>query len=473
MRYFAAWMLSIVAAGPALAQEPAAAQPADAVTPVDFTKQIAPILVERCIECHGPKEQEGDLRLDAKEFVFAEGDEDFWTVYPKDAENSELLRRLGLPLDDEEVMPAKGEPLSKAQQALFDQWVKEGATWPAAGDEFIQKELAAQVLPKITFELPEISEPQQQAIERAMAELRELGGVVQRVAADTSALDVNLSLLRDKADDDAFRKLEALAPVLVWLNVSRTAITDESAVLLGKLTQLRRLNLAGTKLGRPSFQSLAAMKQLEYLNAYATSFSDDELPYLLELPALRKFYAWQSKVTKGGVKAAQDHFARFETDLGDYVETRLADAKREIAAREARNTPCNETCPVSDEPVDKAHFVEHEGRRVAFCCAKCKAAFEKDPAKYAGKLPGKSAGEKAGRAGQSATGQSATGQSAAETGGGKGAPINERCPVSGAKIDAAHTSEHEGRLVAFCCGKCKAKFDQDPAKFAAKLPGKK
>ena len=38
--------------------------------PVDFTKQIAPILVQRCIECHGPEDQEGDLRLDAKEHVF-------------------------------------------------------------------------------------------------------------------------------------------------------------------------------------------------------------------------------------------------------------------------------------------------------------------------------------------------------------------------------------------------------------------
>jgi YHS domain-containing protein len=37
-------------------------------------------------------------------------------------------------------------------------------------------------------------------------------------------------------------------------------------------------------------------------------------------------------------------------------------------------------------------------------------------------------------------------------------------------VDLAVTSEHEGQLVAFCCGKCKAKFDADPAKFADKLP---
>ncbi|MEC7726520.1 MAG: c-type cytochrome domain-containing protein, partial [Planctomycetota bacterium] len=94
---------------------------------VDFTKQIAPILVQRCIECHGPEEQEGDLRLDTKAHVFAAGDEDFWTVMPKDSGDSELLRRLGLGLDDEELMPARGEPLSKAQQELFRRWIDEGA----------------------------------------------------------------------------------------------------------------------------------------------------------------------------------------------------------------------------------------------------------------------------------------------------------------------------------------------------------
>ena len=51
--------------------------------------------------------------------------------------------------------------------------------------------------------------------------------------------------------------------------------------------------------------------------------------------------------------------------------------------------------------------------------------------------------------------------------------MNAKCPVSGADVDAAHAVNHDGRVVAFCCGKCKAKFEADPAKFVAKLPPKK
>ena len=59
MRALAAVVLVAVFAAPVPGQEPAPApQPGDAGTgKVDFRADIAPILVARCVECHGPKEQ--------------------------------------------------------------------------------------------------------------------------------------------------------------------------------------------------------------------------------------------------------------------------------------------------------------------------------------------------------------------------------------------------------------------------------
>jgi len=39
-----------------------------------------------------------------------------------------------------------------------------------------------------------------------------------------------------------------------------------------------------------------------------------------------------------------------------------------------------------DKPIDASIYVDHEGRRVYFCCAGCPEAFKKDPAKYLAKL---------------------------------------------------------------------------------------
>ena len=44
-------------------------------------------------------------------------------------------------------------------------------------------------------------------------------------------------------------------------------------------------------------------------------------------------------------------------------------------------------CPVSGKGIVAEHFAEHEGKKAYFCCPNCKAAFEKDPAKFTSKLP--------------------------------------------------------------------------------------
>jgi YHS domain-containing protein len=49
-------------------------------------------------------------------------------------------------------------------------------------------------------------------------------------------------------------------------------------------------------------------------------------------------------------------------------------------------------------------------------------------------------------------------------------PVNDTCPVkTGTAIKAGITSELGGKTVGFCCEKCKALFDADPARFASKV----
>ena len=48
-------------------------------------------------------------------------------------------------------------------------------------------------------------------------------------------------------------------------------------------------------------------------------------------------------------------------------------------------------------------------------------------------------------------------------------PVNTTCPVSGKPVNPAKTVLREGMLVAFCCDNCKAKFQQDPKPYLAKL----
>src|SRR5688572_32899922 len=38
--------------------------------PIDFARQIQPLIARKCLHCHGPSHQEGGLRLDKRESAF-------------------------------------------------------------------------------------------------------------------------------------------------------------------------------------------------------------------------------------------------------------------------------------------------------------------------------------------------------------------------------------------------------------------
>jgi YHS domain-containing protein len=43
-------------------------------------------------------------------------------------------------------------------------------------------------------------------------------------------------------------------------------------------------------------------------------------------------------------------------------------------------------CPISGEKIDKKIYSDYEGRRVFFCCRKCRSTFTADPMKYLKRL---------------------------------------------------------------------------------------
>lgn len=92
----------------------------------DFSRDIFPIFRRHCFECHGPKKQEADLRLDQRRAAL----EHPAAIVPGDSANSDVFRRTTLRPGDEEIMPAVGKPLSKSETELLRRWIDAGAVWP-------------------------------------------------------------------------------------------------------------------------------------------------------------------------------------------------------------------------------------------------------------------------------------------------------------------------------------------------------
>lgn len=100
--------------------------------PVDFDRQIKPILADKCFACHGPDEEsrEAGLRFDTKEGAFAETESGGRAIVPGDLQASLLVQRITTD-DESEVMPPEDfeKKLTADEIRLLKAWVQQGAPW--------------------------------------------------------------------------------------------------------------------------------------------------------------------------------------------------------------------------------------------------------------------------------------------------------------------------------------------------------
>jgi hypothetical protein len=96
--------------------------------PETLASKASRILNRACLECHGPIRQDGGLRLDSQAAIHSGGDSGA-TVDLNTIEKSEILRRIALPKDHDEVMPKRGDVLSRDDQTLLRDWIAAGIPW--------------------------------------------------------------------------------------------------------------------------------------------------------------------------------------------------------------------------------------------------------------------------------------------------------------------------------------------------------
>ena len=99
-----------------------------AVAADDFGSTIAPILMNRCLECHGAAEKQGGLDLSTRQGLLA-GGEHGPVLVPGKPEESALLNRV---LDGEMPPPRQGksQALADTEAEVLGAWIGQGADWP-------------------------------------------------------------------------------------------------------------------------------------------------------------------------------------------------------------------------------------------------------------------------------------------------------------------------------------------------------
>ena len=107
------------------------AERADETSPaaIRFEREIRPVFVDHCYQCHGPQKQEAGIRFDKRDGNFATSASGLTPLVPGNPLASSVITRL-TESDPHLRMPLDADPLSEEHIAVLRQWISDGAEWP-------------------------------------------------------------------------------------------------------------------------------------------------------------------------------------------------------------------------------------------------------------------------------------------------------------------------------------------------------
>ena len=108
--------------------------PEPAAVKIDFLRDIKPILIESCSECHAAGKKKSKYQMDTRELAIKGGAEGT-AIVPGDSAHSRFIHVLIGTDEWIERMPSEGDLLTSDQVALMRAWIDQDVPW--AGGELI------------------------------------------------------------------------------------------------------------------------------------------------------------------------------------------------------------------------------------------------------------------------------------------------------------------------------------------------
>jgi len=284
---------------------------------IDFEKEVWPILQDRCVECHRAPYQEGarlknpkaGLRFDGAAHIM-HGSDDGRVIVPDHPSRSPLYQRITLPATDDDVMPPKGDLLTKAQREIFRKWIAQGVdfgTWEGATDgieKFAEQKKKDVYVPSHLKFYDDLAKGLKPLPEKILDNARQAtGALIRPVGIGSPLLEVRFLAESVSSGDDDLKQLSPLRQHLSKLDLSRTQITSESLAFLATFPRLTHLSLRDTKVGDENLDKLSQLRNLQHLNLVGTKVSDAGLRKLSKCKSLRDLYLWNSGATRRGIES--------------------------------------------------------------------------------------------------------------------------------------------------------------------------
>ncbi len=270
---------------------------------------VQPILNNKCISCHNPGKQKGELDLSTKEGIL-KGGKSGDAIVPADLEKSEIFHRVTLPVTSSKFMPADNQPaLTTVEISMIKWWINAAAEYDknlaALNTDDKSKYLIAAYLGIDAENAKEIILPEVVAADSAvLKQLKETGIIIRPLSSASNLLQASFVMVQQADEHEITKLLEKLSAVkeqLYQLDIKHCTLSNNAMQLVGNFKRLHKLDLQRTKLSDEMITSLVNLQHLAILNIGENGLSDKSFTILKELKELKKVNLWQTKVTEDGI----------------------------------------------------------------------------------------------------------------------------------------------------------------------------
>lgn len=279
-----------------------------------FAHIIQPILSAKCVSCHNPGKQQGDLVLNSPEAI-VKGGKSGNTLVPGDIDKSELIYRVSLDPGNTKFMPANNQPpLTTVEMGLLKWWVASGADFNKNISESKLDEKTKYLLAfYLGFDeennkeivLPEVAP----ADSNVVKQLKEKKLIVRKLTAQSNLLDISFVMMRQSSPEQKKAALQLLLLIkeqVYRLDVSNCALTAEEIKMIADLSNLNKLEIQKNNLTDEAVAPLKTLQQLTSLNIGQNDLTSKSAAVFQQMAALQKINLWQTEFTEDGVKQLQD-----------------------------------------------------------------------------------------------------------------------------------------------------------------------
>ncbi len=285
-----------------------------------YRDMVHPILSAKCISCHNEKKAKGELVMATPELLQKGGK----NGKPWDTASADLgliLKRVHLPLDNDDHMPPAGKPqLTEDEITILQAWIKTGSNFVKKVSELPKDDTLRSVAVKL-FK----SDQQDQfnfasADDKTIRSLNNFYRVVNPIAENSPALNVRYFNAAN-FNDSSLQQIEKVKQQVVNVDLSRMPVKDKQLGELAKFTNIRNLNLSFTPINGEGLTALKPLKNLREISLSGTSVNVDHLKALSGFPALKKVYIWNTAITDADLDKLKRSSGKIQYQTGYYGDT--------------------------------------------------------------------------------------------------------------------------------------------------------